>query len=87
MSTGSKDKDQAYLMLGMRIIGEFGAIIAVPVVLLTLLGKWLDGKYDTTPRYLIAGFVVAAVVSTVSITHKAKEFGRRYQEIDKDQEA
>lgn len=70
------------MMLGLRIIGEFGFIIAVPVVLLALLGEWLDAKYETAPLFLVAGFVLAALLSGISIYRRAKEFGREYMSIE-----
>ena len=76
--------DRKYTMLGLRIVGEFGAIIAVPIIALSLIGKWLDGKYGTEPRYLIIGFALAIVFSAVSIVKKAKRFAKEYQEIEKE---
>ncbi len=76
------DKDRKYILLGLRIVGEFGAIIAVPVVLLAMLGKYLDGKYGTAPWLLIAGFVIAFTLSSVSIYSRAKRFRDEYISID-----
>ncbi|OIO52791.1 hypothetical protein COY93_02780 [Candidatus Uhrbacteria bacterium CG_4_10_14_0_8_um_filter_58_22] len=78
------DQDRRYIQLGLRIVGEFGAIIAVPVVLLTILGRHADSRYGTAPAGLIAGFVLAALFSGVSIYRRAKRFGREYQAIDAD---
>jgi len=76
------DKDRRYILLGLRITGEFGAIIAVPVVLLTMLGKYLDGLYGTRPMLLICGFVIAFALSAVSIHRRAKSFRDEYLAID-----
>ena len=40
-----KDTDKEYIRLGLRIIGDFGATLAVPVVVFVLIGQWLDNKY------------------------------------------
>ena len=77
-----QNRERQYMMLGLRIIGDFGATIAVPVVLLSLLGKWMDAKYGTKPYFLIAGFAVAATVSSIMIVRKAKAYGKMYQDID-----
>lgn len=69
-------------MLGLRIVGEFGFIIAAPVVLLAAFGKWLDTRYDTAPLFLVIGFLLAAVLSAVSVYRRAKSFGEEYQAID-----
>jgi len=74
-----KNTDGKYVTLAFRIIGEFGAIIAVPVVLLAWLGKRLDARYGTSPWLLIAGFVLAAALSVVAVQRRAKAFGREYE--------
>lgn len=73
--------DRAYMLLGARIVGNFGATIAVPIVLFSLLGKWLDTRWGTGPWMLILGFLLAATLSGISITRKAKEYGREYQKL------
>ncbi len=75
------DTDTRYMMLGFRIFLEFGAIIAVPVVLLAWFGKYLDGIYGTGPILMIAGFVLAFVISAVSIVKKARRFAQEYEAI------
>jgi hypothetical protein len=80
------DIDHRYMMLGFRIFLEFGAIIAAPVVLLAWLGKYLDGRYGTGPKLLIVGFVLAFVISAISLTNKAKKFGQEYEAIGKKKE-
>lgn len=74
-----RSNDRQYMLLGTRIVGNFGATIAVPIVLLSLLGKYLDARWGTGPWMLILGFVLAATLSGISITRKAKAFGLEYQ--------
>jgi F0F1-type ATP synthase assembly protein I len=76
------EQDRKYMMLAFRIIGEFGAIIAVPVVFMAILGKWLDGRYDTAPLFLVGGFILAALLSGISIHRRAKRFGQEYSSIE-----
>ncbi len=67
----------------MRIMGELIYLIALPVVLLALLGKWLDSRFSTSPRLLILGFVFAALISGIAVYRRAKELGKEYQAIEK----
>ena len=76
-------EERAYLFLAFRIIGELGAVIAIPAVALSLAGKWLDGRYGTSPFLTICGFAVAAVITSVSIARKARAFAREYDAIGK----
>lgn len=73
--------DRRYWLFGLRITGDFGATIAIPVVVFAYLGKRLDTRYDTAPGLLITGFVVAALISGVMIYRKAKRYGKEYQEM------
>jgi F0F1-type ATP synthase assembly protein I len=77
------ERSRKNMFFALRIVGDFGATIAVPVVLLALLGKWLDAKYGTAPSLLIAGFVLAATLSAVSIARKAKRYAKTYDELNR----
>ncbi|MDD5251224.1 MAG: AtpZ/AtpI family protein [Patescibacteria group bacterium] len=81
--TDSIDRDRRYYRLAMRIFVEFGAEIAVPVVLFTWLGKTLDARWGTKPWLIIAGFILAATLSVVAITKRAKHYGKEYDDIGK----
>lgn len=78
----TSDKDRRYAMLGLRIVGDFGASIAVPVILFVLGGQWLDGKYDKSPWFTILAFVLAALLSARMIYKKAKAYGKEFQSMD-----
>ena len=76
-----KQSDSQYWMFGMRIVGEFGGLIAIPVVLFVLAGRWLDGRWGTKPVFIIVGFVIAAVVSGIMVWKRAKEVAEEYQKL------
>lgn len=82
-----KDKnafsDRKYYLFALRIMGEFIYVIAVPIVLLAFLGKWVDSKIGTSPKFMILGFFVAAFISGWIIWRRAKELGKEYQDLDK----
>ncbi len=70
------------MLLGFRITGDFGASIAVPVIVFVLIGQWLDKKYNMSPWFTILAFVLAALVSGKLIYKKAKEYGKEYKELN-----
>ena len=76
-------KDSHYMMFGLKIAGDFGVTIAAPIVAFVLLGRWLDRIYDANPWFTILAFVLAALLSAVSIARKAKRYGKEYDNIDK----
>lgn len=76
-----KNSDRAYYMFALRIVGNFGATIAVPVVLFALGGQWLDERYHKAPLFLVLGFVLSALLSAKMIYKKAKQYGDEYQKM------
>lgn len=78
-----KSTDREYYMFAIKIIGDFGASIAVPVILLVLLGQYLETKYGFAPWGKVAGFILAAITSSRIIYKKAKLYGTEYQNLDK----
>lgn len=76
------DIERRYAVLGLKIVSEFGAAIAIPVVLATVAGKRLDAAYGTKPAFLIAGFALAAVVSVFYVVRRARAYGREYDALN-----
>ena len=68
--------------MGMRIIGDFGAAIAVPIVVFVLAGQCLDEKYDAGYKFTISAFVLAALVSGRILYKKAKAYGAEFQSLN-----
>ncbi len=77
--------DRKYYMFALRIIGDFGATLAVPVVIMAMIGQKMDDKYGTRPLYLILGMAVAAIFTGRMIYKKAKRYGKQFQDLDKKQ--
>lgn len=82
MVDNQSNSDRKYYLFALRIIGDFGVAIAVPVVLFALAGQWLDDKYSSAPIFLIFGFVIAALVSARSVYRKAKIYGEEYSNLE-----
>lgn len=74
--------DREYYLFALKIIGNFGAAIAVPVVLFVLLGRYLEDRWGHAPYFTIAGFALAAMLSGRMIYKKAKEYGKEYQKLN-----
>ena len=73
------NKDTAYYRLGFKIFADLTGIIAVPAVLAALLGKWLDARYQTSPRYILILFVLAFLFTASLIVKKAKRYKIEYE--------
>ena len=71
-------------MFGLRIAGDFGASIAIPIIVFVLIGQWLESKYGHAPWITISAFVLAAILSGVMIYRRAKDYGVEYQKLNDD---
>ena len=81
----SSTADWQYLILAVRIIGEIGIVIAVPVVALSYLGRRLDLRFETGPWLTVAGFALAALITFVAVRRMARRYAGEYQNlIDKE---
>lgn len=76
-------RDRRYYLFGLRIVGDFGATLAVPVVLFVLVGQWLDERSGAYPRYTIAAFVLAAILSARLVYKKAQRYAKEYDALMK----
>ena len=75
--------ERKYYMFALKIVGDFGATLAVPVVILALIGQTIDNKYGTGPLFLFIGMGLAAVLTGKMIYKKAKRYGQQFQDLDK----
>jgi F0F1-type ATP synthase assembly protein I len=65
----------------MRVFADFSGTIAVPAVLASLLGTWLDKKYDTEPWFLIVFLLLAFLSTGIWIQKKAKAYEKEYERL------
>lgn len=79
--TPKKNSERQYYLFALRIAGDFGATIAVPVVIFAVIGQYFDKKYSSEPLFLVGGFVLAFILSSLSIYRKAKKYGNIYQKL------
>ncbi len=51
------------LALALAIAGHLAYMVVVPLLVLGGLGLWADRSFDTLPRYLFVGIVLAFVTT------------------------
>lgn len=51
----------------LRFAWDLGFTVAVPLVLLLLLGLYLDRKFSTAPLFVLASVIFSVVISSFSI--------------------
>lgn len=50
------------LLFSFGLIGQIGFSTAIPLVVLGLLGRYLDKRFSTGPYLFLAGLVLATVI-------------------------
>ncbi len=81
INKNSDNNDRKYYLFALKIIGDFGIAIAAPVVIMVLIGQYLDERYHRQILFTILGFILAALLSTLIIYRKAKKYGEQYQKL------
>ena len=81
MKTDSQ-KQRAYTLLALRIMGDMGATIAIPVVVLVALAQYVSEKYGYGYSLTVVAFICSAFISGYSVWKKAKRYGKEYSDID-----
>lgn len=75
--------DNAYYLLGLRAMADFGATIALPAVAAAWLGSKLDAAWGSKPYGLLACLALAFALTIAIIRRKAAAYGKAYQELIK----
>ena len=76
-----KIKDREYYLFAFRIVSDFGATIAIPVVAFVLIGQYFDHRFSKGLLFTGIGFILAALISGRIIYRKAKLYGTEYQSL------
>ena len=71
-----------YRLLAFKIVGDFGASIAIPVVVSVLIAQKLESKYGGSPWLTVIAFVLAGLLTGYIINKKAKEYGEEYKKLN-----
>lgn len=58
---------------GLNLAWELGYLIAIPIVIFALLGRFLDKKFGTSPWLLLVGILLALLISGFAVARKAIE--------------
>ena len=64
------DKSNSNLGQALSLAWELGYLIAVPLVVLALAGRYLDHRWGTSPLFLLVGVVLSVLVTTIGVYWK-----------------
>lgn len=66
-------KERSTLWQVLSLAWNLGYLIAIPLVVFALLGRFLDKRFGTSPLALLAGIFISLVVTTIGVYKKTKE--------------
>jgi len=61
------------LFFALAFFSKVGIVTALPLVSLGLLGRYLDRRFGTSPKLLIALMILAFVITLIELKKLAKE--------------
>lgn len=62
------------LIFAFAMIGQIGFATAIPLVLLGLGGRYLDGRFGTAPYLFLLGLILAGIFAYLSVKRIVKEY-------------
>jgi len=80
MKESEEKNNQAWWQPAVMMFAKLSGWIAAPIVIALYLGKWLDKKYDSAPRWLLICIGAAFFISMIGLV---KETIREYKKIDR----
>ena len=75
-----KNNQAAWWQPAVMMFVKLSGWIAAPIIIALYLGKWLDKKYDSAPRWLLICIGIAFLISMIGLV---KETVREYKKIDR----
>ena len=67
---GVAARDAQASFSAMSLAWELGYMIAIPLVALALIGRFMDNKLGTTPFLLLIGIIVSVAISSYMVYKK-----------------
>ena len=65
-----KSVNDSSVFTALSLAWELGYLIAIPLIIFALVGRWLDKIYHTSPLFLLIGLFVAFVITSIFVYQK-----------------
>ena len=62
-----KNENKSTMWQALSLAGQLGYTIAIPLVILALVGRFFDEKYKTSPWLLLVGILISLVITSIWI--------------------
>jgi len=70
------------LLFSFSLMGSIGFAVAIPLVSLALLGRYLDRVFDSSPKLLIAMIALSTVLVYFILRQIVSDAIKKFKELD-----
>jgi len=74
------DKNNSWWKPGVEIFSQVSGWIAGPIILALIVGKWLDGRFDTKPWIFLGLTGIAFLISIFGIVRVVSKYMKKIEE-------
>ena len=70
---------------GLRGFGPFltlGIQLALSIVVFFFLGKWIDGRFNTSPWFMLGGLTIGGIGGMIKFITSATKLGQQQDVLD-----
>lgn len=71
------------LIFAFGLIGQIGFATALPLVVLGMLGRYLDRHWGTSPYLFLLGLVIGTVIVYFTLRKIVREAMKQFEKINK----
>lgn len=69
------------LLFSVSLIGTIGFATALPLVILALLGRWLDQRFETGRDFFYTGLIIATMIVYFTVKQITKDAIRNFEKM------
>ena len=75
-----KIKHRPHILIYAEYASSIGMSIIIPIVLATILGKYIDSRFNSHPKVVLLSIGIGFIISIVSLFYTVKSFLRYTKE-------
>ncbi len=68
------------MWIALSLAGQLGFMIALPIAIMALAGRYADIRFGTSPLFLLCGVLLAATTSSIWVYRSLQRLKRVYEE-------
>lgn len=70
------------LFFSFSLIGSIGFGVAVPLVIMALIGRYIDKAYDTSPKFLIGGIAFSTIIVFFNLRRIVRDATEKFKKLN-----